>query len=309
MTRIPLFLAVGASAVLAAACSSNSSTANPPTTTTSVAPAGSSSTSAAGSGSGPVDVLYAGSLVTLMEHTIGPAFQSATGYTFSGTSGDSGTLANDIKGKTVQGDVFISANPSKDQLLEGTANGNWVSWYASFATSGLVLGYNPHSKFAAQLQSQPWYNVITQPGFLLGRTDPSTDPKGKLTVTALDDAASTDSASTKSIESNSATVFPETSLVGRLQAGQLDAGFFYAVEAAAAHIPTVPLAGIPTLKAEYTITVLNNAPDQAAADSFVGYLLGSQAGPVLTQDGITLVKPAQVTGTPPANLQGILSAQ
>jgi molybdate/tungstate transport system substrate-binding protein len=259
-------------------------------------------------GSGPVNVLYAGSLVTVMEHTIGPAFQSATGYTFTGMSGDSGSLANQIKAKTVQADIFISANPSKDELLQGPANGNWVSWYASFATSGLVLGYDPHSQFAAQLQSKPWYQVITKPGFLLGRTDPSTDPKGKLTVTALDDAASTDAASTKSIESDPANVFPENTLVGRLQAGQLDAGFFYAVEAAAAHIATVPLAGIPDLKAQYTITVLNHAPDQAAADAFVGYLLGSQAGPILTRDGITLVKPAEVTGTPPADLQGILSA-
>ena len=309
MTRIPLVLAVGASALLAAACTSNSSVTNAPTTTTSVASSSASSTGSPSGGSGPVNVLYAGSLVTLMEKTIGPAFQSATGYTFAGTSGDSGTLANEIKGKTVQGDVFISANPSKDQLLQGAANGDWVSWYASFATSGLVLGYNPNSKFAAQLKSQPWYQVITQPGFLLGRTDPATDPKGKLAVTALDDAASTDGASTKSIESDSATVFPETTLVGRLQSGQLDAGFFYGVEAAAAHIATVPLTGIPALKAQYTITVLNNAPDEAAAEAFVGYLLGSQAGPVLTQNGITLIKPAQVTGTAPANLQGILSAQ
>ena len=307
MTRIPLVLVAGASAVLAAACTSNSSTVTNPTTTT-VAPTGAGSGSPAG-GSGPVNVLYAGSLVTIIEHTIGPAFQSATGYTFTGMSGDSGSLANEIKAKTVQGDVFISANPSKDQLLEGDANGNWVSWYASFATSGLVLGYNPHSHFAAQLQSQPWYNVITQPGFLLGRTDPTTDPKGKLTVTALDDAASTDGAATKSIESDPADVFPENTLVGRLQSGQLDAGFFYAVEAAAAHIPTVPLTGVAPQAAHYTITVLNNAPDQAAADSFVGYLLGSQAGPVLTRNGITLVKPADVTGPAPANLQGILSAQ
>ena len=31
--------------------------------------------------------------------------------------------------------------------LEGTANGDWVSWYAAFATSPLVLGYYPKSNF------------------------------------------------------------------------------------------------------------------------------------------------------------------
>ena len=296
MTRSPLWLAAGFAILLGASCSSNSTPSSAPT-------------AARMGGSGPVNVLYAGSLVTVMEHAIGPAFQSATGYTFTGMSGDSGSLANQVKAKTLQGDVFISANPSKDQLLEGTANGNWVSWYASFATSDLVLGYNPHGRFASQLRSEPWYRVITRPGFLLGRTDPATDPKGKLTVTALDDAASTDAAPTKSIESQTSNVFPENTLVGRLQSGQLDAGFFYAVEAAAAKIPTVPLTGIPGLKAQYTVTVLNHAPDQAAADAFVSYLLGSQAGPVLTADGITLIRPATVAGTPPANLQGILSAR
>ena len=299
MTRIPLLLVAGASALIAAACSSNSSTANPPTTTTSVAAAG----------SGPVHVLYAGSLVSIMEHSIGPAFHTASGYTFDGTSGDSGALANEIKGKTVQGDVFISANPSKDQVLEGDANGNWVSWYAEFGTSDLVLGYNPHSSFAAQLRTAPWYDVITKPGFLLGRTDPATDPKGKLTVTALDDAATTDGAATKAIESNSSTVFPETTLVGRLQAGQLDAGFFYTVEAARAGLPTIPLTGVPTQKAHYTVTVLANAPDAAAADAFVTYLLGPDAEAFISGNGITLVKPIKVTGTAPTGLLGVLSAQ
>src|SRR5438270_1906690 len=236
-------LAVAALALTAASCS-----------TSKAAPA---------SARGPVEVLYAGSLVTLMEKTVGPAFQSATGYTFSGVSGDSGALANEIKGRTVQGDVFISANPSKDQLLEGAANGNRVTWYAAFARSGLVLGFNQKSRFAADLRTKPWYDVISEPGFLLGRTDATTDPKGKLTVTALDDAATTDGAATKRIASDPSSVFPENTLVGRLQAGQLDGGFFYGVEAAAAGIPTVPLAGVPPLAANYTITVLADAPHAA----------------------------------------------
>ena len=51
------------------------------------------------------------------------------------------------------------------------------------AASPLVLGYNPSSKFAQALRTKPWYDVIDQPGFLIGRTDPTTDPKGVLAVT------------------------------------------------------------------------------------------------------------------------------
>jgi molybdate/tungstate transport system substrate-binding protein len=293
--------------VAAAACSSSSKT----TTTTSVpatTSAPTSAPSAAPTGSGPVDVLYAGSLVDLMTNDIGPGFHSATGYTFNGTSGDSGTLANEIRGKTIVGDVFISANPSKNVGLEGASNGNWVSWYALFGTSPLVLGYNPNSKFAQDLKTMPWYQVLAMPGILVGRTDPATDPKGVLTVTALQDAAKTyNLPALDTLATESSNVYPENTLVGRLQAGQLDVGFFYSVEAAAANIATVPLTGIPTLHAEYTVTVLNNAPHMAGANAFVEYLLGPDGTAKLTSAGMTLVKPPTVSGTPPASLQGVLS--
>jgi molybdate/tungstate transport system substrate-binding protein len=99
-----------------------------------------------------------------------------------------------IKGKVRQGDVFVSASPTVNAELEGAANGSWVSWYATFASAPLVIGYNPKSKFASDLTSKPWYQVITEPGFLIGRTDQATDPKGKLTAMALASAATADNA-------------------------------------------------------------------------------------------------------------------
>ncbi len=290
--------------LVAAACSSSSKTTAP----TSVPVPTSSSSTPAATGSGPVDVLYAGSLVDLMTNTIGPGFHAATGYTFNGTSGDSGTLANEIKAKTIVGDVFISANPSKNTGLEGASNGDLVSWYALFATSPLVLGYNPNSKFAEDLKTMPWYEVLAKPGILVGRTDPSTDPKGALTVTALEDAAKTyNLPALSALAKDSSTVFPENTLVGRLQSGQLDVGFFYGVEAAAANIATVPLTGVPTQQAKYTITVLNNAPHMSGANAFVEYLLGPEGSAALTKAGMTLMKPVSISGTPPASLQEVLS--
>jgi molybdate/tungstate transport system substrate-binding protein len=262
-----------------------------------------------GRGSGPVDVLYAGSLVDTMNNVVGPAFHTATGYTFTGYSGDSGALANSVKGKTQTGDVYISANPSKDVGLEGAANGNWVSWYATFATSPLVLGYNPNSRFAQDLKTEPWYDVVSQPGFLLGRTDPTTDPKGVLAVTALNNAATQyNLPALKSLATSSSDVFAENTLVGRLQAGQLDAGFFYGVEAAAANIRTVPIPG-PTLEAVYTITVLNNAQHLAGANAFVNFLLGPQGAAALQKEGLVVESPVKVSGTAPTALQGVLSGQ
>jgi len=244
-----------------------------------------------------------------MTKDVGPAFNAATGYTFTGYSGDSGSLANEIKGKTQQGDIYISANPSKDVGLEGASNGNWVSWYAQFATSPLVIGYNPNSKFAHDLQTEPWYDVVTQPGFLLGRTDPATDPKGVLAVSALDQAATAyNLPALKQLGTESSNVFPENTLVGRLQAGQLDAGFFYGVEAAASNIKTVPIPG-PTLQAVYTITVINNAPHQAGAAAFLAYLLSPAGAVVLKAQGLALTTPPTISGTVPTSLQAVLSGQ
>jgi molybdate transport system substrate-binding protein len=308
-------LVLVAATLLAAGCSSSSghSGSAPSSAGTATAAAGSqapSAPSATATGSGSVNVLYAGSLVDLMEKQIGPAFHAATGYTFDGFSAGSSALATQIKGKVRQGDVFISASPTVNASLEGAANGNWVSWYATYANSPLVLGYNPHGAFAADLTSKPWYQVITEKGFLLGRTDPATDPKGKLAVQALTDTAKAQNLpALTTISSKASTVFPEETLVGRLQAGQLDAGFFYSSEAVAAKIPTVPLAGI-NLEATYTVTVLNNAPHEAGADAFVAYLLGSAGAAFLQQDGFELVSPPAVSGTGAPNaLQSVLQAQ
>lgn len=244
---------------------------------------------------GTVDVLYAGSLLRLMQNSVDPAFHSATGYTVSGISGGSTALANQIKSKTVVGDVFISASPTADAALMGASNGKWISSYDSFGTSSLVLGYNPSSRFATAVKSKPWYDVVDTPGFLLGRTDPKTDPKGVLSVDALDGVAlSYDLPALGSLATSTSNVFPETSLVGRLQAGQLDGGFFYEVEAIAAKIRTVPLVSTG-LSALYTIAILNHAPHGAAAKAFVKFLLGATGRSILRKNGIVPIVPPKVS--------------
>ena len=75
------------------------------------------------------------SLVNLMERGIGPAFEKATGNRFQGYGGGSNGLANQIKGKLRQGDVFISAIPKVNDDLMGASNGDWVNWFIAFLRS------------------------------------------------------------------------------------------------------------------------------------------------------------------------------
>lgn len=249
----------------------------------------------AANAAGKVNVLYAGSLVNLMERGIGPAFDKASGDTFQGYAGGSSGLANQIKGKLREGDVFISASPKVNDSLMGKANGDWVSWYITFAQSPLVIGYNASSKFAADLKSKPWYQVLQEPGIRIGRTDPKLDPKGALTVTLMKQAESfykSPGLAQKIIGApeNPAQVLPEETLVGRLQSGQLDVGFFYSTETADAKIPALALPAEITPKAVYTVTVLRNAPNVEGADKFVAFLLGTDGQTVMKEHGLGVQK-------------------
>lgn len=254
-----------------------------------------------GLAAGTVSVLYAGSLVNLMERGIGPVFDKASGDEFRGYAGGSNLLANQIKGKLRQGDVFISANPAVNGSLMGENNGNWVSWYVSFAQSPLVLGYNPTSRFAADFKSKPWYQVLTEPGIRIGRTDPKLDPKGALTVALMNKAEAYYKVPGLAQQvlgppENPAQVLPEETLVGRLQSGQLDVGFFYSTETASAKIPAVRLPANIAPKAVYTATILRGAPNMPGAVDFVSFLLGPQGKMVMTDNGLDVQKPA-LTGT------------
>lgn len=271
---------------------------------------------------GTVNVAYAGSLVNLMEHELGPAFQRDTGYGYQGRGAGSTALANQIKSKLIAPDVFISASAGAYQPLEGAANGNVVSWYMSFASTAMVIGYSPKSRFAGQFQAAAsgatlWYQVLESPGLRLGRTDPALDPKGVNTLFTMQLAERYYqqpelAARTLGVNNNPAQIFPEETLVARLGAGELDAGFFYRNEVKDAGLPFVELpaqinlgdpaqasyyaqahytssagvaqTGKPIL---YSVTIPSTAKNRPGAEAFVAYLLGNAGKTLLTDDGIT----------------------
>jgi molybdate/tungstate transport system substrate-binding protein len=283
-------------ALVAAGCSSSSTS----TTTT---------TTAATTHSGNVDVFSAGSLDTVMTKSIGPAFHAATGYTLVDTSHGSSSLAADIKNKVAVADVFVSASPAVDATLEGAANGNWVSWYATFANSPEVLGYYPKSKFAKDLQTMPWYKVITMTGFLLGRTNPTQDPGGVLAAKALQETATAQHLPALStLATESSDVYEEDTEQADIQTGQLDASFMYEADAISQDSPFVKLTGV-SLAGDYTITIVKGAPHMAAAEAFIEFLLGPTGQAEMKADQFGVVSPATVTGSGvPSGLTSLFSS-
>ncbi len=107
-----------------------------------------------------------------------------------------------------------------------------------------MIGYNPQSKFAADFKTKRWDQVLQEPGIRIGRTDPKLDPKGAFTVEMMTKAAELYHQpdlveKTLGDAENPAQVLPEETLVGRLQSGQLDAGFFYSTETSDLKIPAL----------------------------------------------------------------------
>ncbi len=252
-------------------------------------------------------MLSAGSLDTLMTKSVGPAFDAATGYTLVDTSHGSSTLAADIKNKVLVADVFVSASPAVDTTLEGAKNGDWLSWYANFATSPEVLAYNPKSKFAKDLKTMSWYKVITMSGFRLGRTNPSQDPGGVLAAKALaETAAAQHLPALAKLGTESSDEYEETAEQAGIQTGQLDASFMYEADANSQGSPFVKLTGT-NLAGDYTITVIKNAPHLAAAEAFITFLLGPTGQAEMRADQFGIVSPANVIGSGvPSGLTSVL---
>lgn len=277
-------------------------------------------------GSGAVSVMYAASLTSLFEKKVGPAFTTASGFTYQGEGKGSVAIANLIKDKVRTPDVFVSADPTVNLTLQGAANGNYVSWWANFARTEMVVGWSPQSKFASDFESaksgkRTWESVLEQPGLKLGRTDPELDPKGYRTLFLfqLDEQRTAESGEAQKIlgpAASTAQIFPEEQLVARLQAGDLDAGVFYTIEAVEANVPylTLPTAinqgdpaqanhyasvsytnkkgqvfkGSPIL---YTATIPSTSKNTQGAESFVQYLLSKDGQAQLAKEGLLSTPP------------------
>jgi molybdate/tungstate transport system substrate-binding protein len=294
-------------------------------------------------GSGAVNVMYAGSLTALFEKKVGPAFAAATGFEFRGEGKGSVAIANLIKGRVRTPDVFVSADPTVNVTLQGGANGDYVRWWTPLARTELVIGWSPKSSFKGAFESanaggRTWESILQEPGFRLGRTDPELDPKGYRTLWLfqLDEERTKQPGEANRIlgaPENPAQVFPEETLIARVQSGELDAAIFYLIEAVEAGLPTLSLPpaisqGDPAQAAHYarmtytnkkgttfkgapilyTVTVPTTVRNRQGAEAFVQFLLGDAGRALLGKEG--LLEVARVVegdaGAVPAPLKGSL---
>lgn len=261
-----------------------------------------------------LSVLYAGSLATVMEDGLGPAYTKLTGTRLRGEAHGSLGAAQLIRDGLRTPDVFISADPAvNEEILMGRANGDKSVWYGTFASSELVLGYSPRGPYAdkfadiaAGRSASQWYDLLSEPDVRFGRGDPAIDPKGYRTLIMLDLATrhygDPRLETLLGSDENPAQVLPEVSLMARVEAGQFDSGFFYRHEAVAAGLPFITLpdeinlgnaalsdlystaayitpAGVrvPGAPILFTVTVLRGARHPKEGEEFIKFLVSDKS--------------------------------
>src|SRR5262249_43515352 len=134
----------------------------------------------------------------------------------------------------------------------------YAEWYALFARNQMVLIYTGRSKFAGEINSNNWYEILLRPGVEAGHSDPHADPAGYRTLLVwqlaekhyqtpglyrqLDRAVPAKNIRPKSVE-----------LVALLQSGELDYIYGYRSIAEQDRLPFV------TLPPEIDLSDMNKA--------------------------------------------------
>jgi len=81
--------------------------------------------------------------------------------------------ARDVADSSRVPDVFVSAD---DTLIDALLIPTYATWSAGFARSELVLAYTPHSKYAEEINTRNWVDVLSRPEVRGARGDPHQDP-------------------------------------------------------------------------------------------------------------------------------------
>ena len=276
---------------------------------------------------GKVFVMYAASLIKTFEEIIGPAFQKETKHMYQGEARGSAQVANMIIDGLRKPDFFISAGTIPIKKLMNNTNTPFAEWLVKFASAEMVISYSSNSRFYNNLEQArtgeiPWYEVLSEPGFKFGRTDPELDPKGYyMIITAkLANLYYNDSGIKQKIlgeDRNAKQIFPEEILKTILEQGQLDAVASYKHEAIARGLPYITLPaqinlGDPTFtdfyrKASYTLqlggqtvfgepiyfsfVIPTTVKNLDGAISFGDFILSDNGKSILQEEGLNPIKP------------------
>lgn len=195
-------------------------------------------------------VAYAGSMGAVMDNALGPTFAEAHTVRYQGIGQGSYALARLLAARQLRADVFIGVTPGPVKVLKAAGR---IGPAEPIASTRMVLVYSPTSRFAADFAAAAnesgkaaWTSILRQPGVRFGRTDPAIDPQGANALLSLQLAARYYH-QPDLLEhiagplQNPRQMFTETSLMSRLEAGQIDATIGYLSAVRSHHLPYLEL--------------------------------------------------------------------
>jgi molybdate/tungstate transport system substrate-binding protein len=203
----------------------------------------------------------------------------------------------------------------------------YADWYIIFASNQMVIAYTDQSKFADEINSNNWYEILQRDGVTYGRSDPDQDPCGYRTLMVWQLAekyynaprtydslygAAGDLMRPKSVD-----------LIALLQSGDLDYAFEYSSVAEQQNLkyvelpPEINLSDVDfedfyaqaqveiagaqpgekmTMKGSpivYAVTIPKNFPRQELAIAWVDFLLSNKGMDIMAANYQTPIIPAK----------------
>ena len=199
-------------------------------------------------------------------------------------------------------DIIASADY---EVIDRLLIPNYALENRPFARNEMAIVYTPKSKYAQEITSNNWLEIILRPQVYIGRADPNADPCGYRTLLTLQLAGYEQEVTTKK---NQFIRPKEVDLLALLESGSVDYIFLYksvalqhgleyvalpdsinlSNTALAQHYASVGLyvrgtspsdslymQGAPMV---YSFAVLNNAPNPVAAKAFADFMTDPHGG-------------------------------
>jgi molybdate/tungstate transport system substrate-binding protein len=124
---------------------------------------------------GTLKIIHAGSLAVPVNEIVDSFLKYNPGELIQTEAWGSKAGARRISDLNIPCDVFISADYKviDDFLIPGHA-----SWNISFAGNEMSIVYNTRSRYAGEISSDNWTEILLRDDVIFGRSDPDSDPCG-----------------------------------------------------------------------------------------------------------------------------------
>jgi molybdate/tungstate transport system substrate-binding protein len=273
-------------------------------------------------------IFHAGSLTVPIQN-LTEAFQKEHPNIFFETeAAGSRTTARKISELGREADLMMSADYS---VIDTLLVPEYASWNIHFARNEMVLVYTDSSKYADEINSENWYEILTRDEVVYGHSDPNADPCGYRTLMVWQLAETY--YNVPGLEERLSTHCPPKNirpkaveLLALLQSGDMDYAFEYRSVAIQHHLnyvelPPVINLGFPQYAETYQtasvdisgsnpgetvakvgapivygLTIPLNAPSPDLAAQFVAFILGPEGQRILDESGQPPISPPTFTG-------------